>query len=166
MKQTVTGISFLFCALFAPVFLSCGDGTTGRAAPEKPETTRAIPRGGDMSPAPETTAPAAGVGDDETTGNPSVKITKTAAAALKKKAAAGGGPWVIFYQGLCAGKPSLGIFASKDDPPAGSVPVVADGMRFIIEKDVVALIKKHGGVEVRGPFQEGGDVEAGFSAYE
>ncbi len=166
MRRTVTGISCFWYVLFVPVFLSCGDENTDRAEPEKPAITQAVPRAGDRSPEHDKTEPEADGGGDQTPGVPSVAITKTAAAALKKKAAAGGGPRVIFYQGLCAGKPSLGIFESRDAPPAGSVPVVVDGIYFIIEKEVAALMERHGGVVVRGPFQEGGDVEAGFTVSE
>jgi hypothetical protein len=98
--------------------------------------------------------------DDSGSSSP-VRISAGAAAALKKLSEQGQGPWVIFVQGLCNGKPAIGIYEAGANPPKGGEKMTVKGVQFIIEDDVMDLIDKHGDVHLDGPV----DKDKFFNAF-
>ena len=89
-----------------------------------------------------------------------IVFTEKSEKALRKLSADGLGPWVIFSQGLCDGKPAIGIYEAKDNPPKGGSRLTVRGIDFILDEDMPGLMKKHGAILLDGPVSKDG----GFTA--
>jgi hypothetical protein len=91
-----------------------------------------------------------------------IMLTDKSENALRKMAKDGKGPWVVFYQGLCDGKPSLGMYEAKVNPPQGGTTWSDGDIEFILDTDMPGLIEKHGQILIEGPVNEDGNFMVTF----
>jgi len=117
------------------------------------------------APAPEPPKTAVSASPEKEPAEPDcpVKLTDKSSAALKKLADGGKGPWVIFSQGLCNGKPAVGIYEAGANPPQDGESVTVKGVNFIIDYEIVDLMSKHGDLLVEGPVDKDNNFMVTFT---